>query len=118
MGNKDSFTAIQDSKKNYSGKYTDHNENEKGHQCNIQHQYIIYIVGDTREWYPAVSRCGLKLIDPTQVLPGLTHTATGAIMIAPVSDESLRWSSIIGHYNHSETNHNQHHVFILHQTRL
>ena len=33
---------------------------------------------------------------------------TGAIMVAPVPDESLRWSSILGHYNHSETNHNQH----------
>ena len=66
--------------------------------------------------HPAVSRCDLKLIDPTQVPPGLTHTATGAIMIAPVPDESLRCSSIIGHYNHIETNHNQHCVRILHQS--
>ena len=84
----------------------------------MQAQYIIYTVGHTRERYPAVSRCGLKLIDPTQVPLGLTYTANGAIMIAPVPDESLRWSSIIGHYNHSETNHNQHRVRILHPIKL
>ena len=85
-------------------------------------QYTIYTKGHARESCPAVPRCGLKSIDPTQVQPGLTNPAIGAIMISPVPDESprlKRWiDSIIGHFTHSETNHNKHGVLILHSNQI
>ena len=113
---------VQRLNKLYSGRYADDNGNTNGHKCHIQIQYTIYRVGHARESYPAVPRCGLKSIDPTQVPPGLTHAATGAILIAPEPDESISCRrcicSIIGHYNHSETNHNQHGVRIKHPIKL
>ena len=53
-------------------------------------QNTVQYTEQTRESCPAVAGCGLKSMDPTQVPPGLTHTATEAIMIIPVSDELPR----------------------------
>ena len=84
-------------------------------------QYTIYTVGHTRELCPVVPRCGLKSIGP-QLPTGLTHTATGAIMIAPVPDESPRWrrciNSSIGHFYQNETNHDQHRLHIHHSNQV
>ena len=77
---------IQDSRFTnfYSGKYTDHNENKNGHKCNIQVQYIIYIVGHTRKSYPLSLAVAWNWSTPLRfhrvwpTLPlGQTHLALG-----------------------------------------
>ena len=80
--------TIQDSKIFNSGKNTDQNEKRSWMRYKST-VHNLHSRSRMRDLAP-VPRWGLKSIDPTQVPPGLTHTATGAIMIAPAPDESLR----------------------------
>ena len=76
---------------------------KKSHKCSTQ---SIYTVGYPRE--SCLPRCASRWFEIDRprshwVPKGLTHTATGTIMMPNESLRRRRWiDSIIGHYNHSE----------------